>query len=200
MSSELKEQSSDQEKIITTICNGHCGGCCVLKVHVKGGMITHIETGDGQEPQLRACLKGRAYRQRVYAPDRLLYPLRRVGKRGEGKFERVSWDEALETVAAGKRAAASMDSYLQGFIYKECPPSRDINCSEIEVRIPPDIAKQARRLVKALPKARRRSWDGDTKEAEGFAYCGSISPSICFKPKKYQVSHMTRRGGHRNEK
>ena len=66
-------------------------------------MITHIETDDGQEPQLRACLKGRAYRQRVYAPDRLLYPLRRVGKRGEGKFERVSWDEALETVAAELR-------------------------------------------------------------------------------------------------
>jgi anaerobic dimethyl sulfoxide reductase subunit A len=100
MSSELKEQSSDREKIITTVCNSHCGGCCVLKVHVKAGMITHIETDDGEEPQLRACLKGRAYRQRVYAPDRLLYPLRRVGKRGEGGFERISWDEALATVAA----------------------------------------------------------------------------------------------------
>jgi anaerobic dimethyl sulfoxide reductase subunit A len=109
MSSELKEQSSDQEKIIATMCNSHCGGCCILKVHVKAGVITHIETDDGEEPQLRACLKGRAYRQRVYAPDRLLYPLRRVGKRGEGKFERVSWDEALETVAAELRRVK--DSY-----------------------------------------------------------------------------------------
>jgi anaerobic dimethyl sulfoxide reductase subunit A len=49
--------------------------------------------------QFRACLKGRAYRQRVYASDRLLYPSKRVGLRGEGKFERITWDEALETVA-----------------------------------------------------------------------------------------------------
>lgn len=97
------------EKVITTICNSHCGGCCMLKVHVKGGMITRIETDDGEEPQLRACLKGRAYRQRVYAPDRLLYPLRRVGERGEGKFERIPWDIALETVA--KELVRVRDTY-----------------------------------------------------------------------------------------
>jgi len=85
--------------VVTTICNSHCGGTCVLKVHVKGGAITRIETDDGEEPQLRACLKGRAYRQRIYAPDRLKYPMKRVGARGEGKFERISWDEALDTVA-----------------------------------------------------------------------------------------------------
>jgi len=99
MSSERNNKSAGAEKVVTTICNSHCGGTCVLKVHVKGGAITKIETDDGEEPQLRACLKGRAYRQRVYAPDRLKYPVRRVGARGEGKFERISWDEALDTVA-----------------------------------------------------------------------------------------------------
>jgi anaerobic dimethyl sulfoxide reductase subunit A len=59
-----------------------------------------VETDDGPEPQYRACLKGRAYRQLVYHPDRLKYPLRRVGERGEGKFERISWDEALDTIAS----------------------------------------------------------------------------------------------------
>ncbi|MDP6510271.1 MAG: molybdopterin-dependent oxidoreductase, partial [Dehalococcoidia bacterium] len=88
-----------EEKIIGTTCASHCGGTCVLQVHVKDGVITRIDTDSGPEPQLRACLRGRAYRQRVYAPDRLLYPLKRVGERGEGKFERISWDEALETVA-----------------------------------------------------------------------------------------------------
>ncbi|MBU2578120.1 molybdopterin-dependent oxidoreductase, partial [Patescibacteria group bacterium] len=83
-----------------TTCTSHCGGSCLLKVHVKEGVITRIETDDGEEPQLRACLKGRAQRQKVYAPDRLLYPLKRVGDRGEGKFERISWDEALERVAS----------------------------------------------------------------------------------------------------
>ncbi|UCC59868.1 MAG: molybdopterin-dependent oxidoreductase [Dehalococcoidia bacterium] len=89
---------SDEMAIMTT-CSSHCGGCCGLKVYVKDGVITRIETDDGEEPQARACLKGRAYRQRVYHPDRLLYPLKRVGERGDGKFEQISWDEALDTVA-----------------------------------------------------------------------------------------------------
>ena len=71
----------------------------MLKVHVQGGKIVRIETDDGAEPQLRACLRGRAYRQRVYAPDRLRYPMKRTGQRGEGQFERISWDEALDIVA-----------------------------------------------------------------------------------------------------
>ncbi|MFC2022036.1 molybdopterin-dependent oxidoreductase [Chloroflexota bacterium] len=87
------------EEIVTTTCASHCGGSCVLKLHLKDGIITRIETDDGAEPQLRACLRGRAYRQRVYASDRLLYPMRRIGERGEGKFERISWDEAIDTVA-----------------------------------------------------------------------------------------------------
>jgi anaerobic dimethyl sulfoxide reductase subunit A len=88
-----------QEQVIMTTCSSHCGGACGLKVYVKDGTITRIETDDGEEPQARACLRGRAYRQRVYDPDRLLYPLKRVGERGEGKFKRISWDEALDTVA-----------------------------------------------------------------------------------------------------
>jgi anaerobic dimethyl sulfoxide reductase subunit A len=87
------------DKIVHTMCASHCGGACLLRVHVKDGVITRIETDDAREPQLRGCLRGRAYRQRVYAPDRLLYPLKRVGNRGEGKFERISWDEALDKTA-----------------------------------------------------------------------------------------------------
>ena len=89
-----------KEKVIWTACATHCGGICRLKVHVKEGVIARIEADDGEEPQLRACLRGRAMRQRVYAPDRLKYPLRRVGPREEGKFKRVSWDEALDTMAS----------------------------------------------------------------------------------------------------
>ena len=86
------------ETIITS-CSHDCGGRCVLKVHLQDGKVVRIETDDGEEPQLRACLRGRAYRQRVYAPDRLEYPMKRTGERGEGHFARISWDEALDTVA-----------------------------------------------------------------------------------------------------
>ena len=94
--------------MVPTGCCHDCGGRCVLKAHVRDGVIVRIETDDGEEPQLRACLRGRAYRQRVYSPDRLKYPMRRVGARGEGNFERVSWDQALDEVAAElKRIKAS---------------------------------------------------------------------------------------------
>ncbi|MBI2868254.1 MAG: molybdopterin-dependent oxidoreductase [Chloroflexi bacterium] len=88
-----------EEKIVKTVCSHDCGGRCQLKVHVRDGKIIRIETDSSDEPQLRACLRGRASRQLIYAPDRLKYPMKRVGERGEGKFERISWDEALDTVA-----------------------------------------------------------------------------------------------------
>ena len=87
------------EKEVLSSCPHDCGGRCVLKLHVKDGVITRIESDTGEEPQLRACARGRAYRHRVYSPDRLKHPMRRVGERGEGKFERISWDEALDRVA-----------------------------------------------------------------------------------------------------
>ncbi|MEE8412999.1 MAG: molybdopterin-dependent oxidoreductase [Dehalococcoidales bacterium] len=86
--------------IVPTGCCHDCGGRCVLKAHVRDGRIIRFETDNGQEPQLRACLRGRAYRQRVYSPDRLQYPLRRTGERGQGQFERISWDEALDRVTS----------------------------------------------------------------------------------------------------
>jgi anaerobic dimethyl sulfoxide reductase subunit A len=85
-------------------CPAHnCGGRCLLIAHVENGRITRLDTDDRPDslaaPQLRACVRGRAYLRRQYHPDRLLHPLKRVGQRGEGKFERISWEEALETVA-----------------------------------------------------------------------------------------------------
>ena len=71
--------------------------------HVEDGVITRLDADDRPDdlswPQLRACARGRAYLRRQYHPDRLLHPLRRTGPRGTGRFERITWDEALEHVA-----------------------------------------------------------------------------------------------------
>jgi len=99
MSSTSGTGQGGKEKIVMSTHCSHCGGTCLLKVHVRDGVVTRIETDDGEEPQYRACARGRAHRQRVHAPDRLTYPLKRVGARGEGRFTRISWDEALDTVA-----------------------------------------------------------------------------------------------------
>lgn len=99
MSNNQDISSDNQTTIIPTGCCHDCGGRCVLRAHVKNGNIVRYETDNGEPPQIRACLRGRAYRQRVYSKDRLQYPLRRVGKRGEGKFERISWEAAMDEVA-----------------------------------------------------------------------------------------------------
>ena len=99
MINDRADKNEDSEKIINTGCCHDCGGRCVLKAHVKDGKIMRLETDNDKEPQIRACSRGRAYRQRVYSEGRLKSPLRRVGERGEGKFERISWEEALTHVA-----------------------------------------------------------------------------------------------------
>jgi anaerobic dimethyl sulfoxide reductase subunit A len=99
-------QSAAEERMIRTGCPSHnCGGRCLLKVFVRDGVIVRIETDDRPgdtvaDPQLRACVRGLAYRKRQYHPDRLKYPMKRAGKRGEGKFERMSWEEALDRIAS----------------------------------------------------------------------------------------------------
>lgn len=91
-------------------CTVNCGSRCPIRVISKRGQIIRIETdnqgrplacNNGTDfPQVRACLRGRAIKQRVYSAERLKFPLKRVGKRGEGKFERISWDQALDEIAA----------------------------------------------------------------------------------------------------
>ncbi len=98
-SSTDRRTSKLRNQIVTTSCPHDCGGRCILRVHVQDGKIVRIESDNGEEPQIRACLRGRAYRQRVYAPDRLAFPLKRQGERGDGQFRRISWREALDTVA-----------------------------------------------------------------------------------------------------
>ncbi|MGV8083016.1 MAG: molybdopterin-dependent oxidoreductase [Coriobacteriia bacterium] len=106
----------------TCVNNGCWDASCVLRCAVKDGKVVSIEPddsinkGDAREDvgeqalkegmvQLRPCPMGHAWRQELYAPTRLLYPMKRVGERGPGKghFERITWEEALDTIA-GKMA------------------------------------------------------------------------------------------------
>ncbi|WP_400250908.1 DmsA/YnfE/YnfF family dimethyl sulfoxide reductase [Escherichia coli] len=93
------------EKVIWGACSVNCGSRCALRLHVKDNEVTWVETDNtGSDEygnhQVRACLRGRSIRRRINHPDRLNYPMKRVGTRGEGKFERISWDEALDTIAS----------------------------------------------------------------------------------------------------
>lgn len=89
------------ETIAWSQCNVNCGGDCVFQWHSKDGKVQYMETDNTGDDdfQARACLRGRSMRRWLNSPDRLLYPMKRVGKRGEGKFEQISWDEAISTIA-----------------------------------------------------------------------------------------------------
>jgi len=74
-----------------------CHGGCGLEFYVKDGKVVKVE-GDPDHPwyQGKACPRALAMTQYIYHPDRLRKPLKRVGERGEGKWQEISWDEAFE--------------------------------------------------------------------------------------------------------
>jgi len=116
---EFKDIKPD-EKVVLTSGSHNCGGRCVVKAHVKDERIIRISTEDNipdsyDTPQLRGCLRCRSYRNYLYNYDRLKYPMKRVGKRGEGKFERISWEEAINTIA--KNTKKIMSEYGSDAIY-----------------------------------------------------------------------------------
>ncbi|MCU6177854.1 selenate/tellurate reductase subunit YnfE [Enterobacter roggenkampii] len=94
-----------EDTVVWGACSVNCGSRCALRLHVRDNEVYWVETDNTGEDvygdhQVRACLRGRSIRRRINHPDRLNYPMKRVGKRGEGKFERITWDEALDTIAA----------------------------------------------------------------------------------------------------
>jgi anaerobic dimethyl sulfoxide reductase subunit A len=107
------------EKVLAVACNTNCGGRCRLKAHIKDGIVTRITTDDAPDtlkrPQLRACLKGRSLRNDLYHPDRLKYPMKRVGTRGAGQFRRISWDEAIDLIASNLKRV--VDRYGPGAVF-----------------------------------------------------------------------------------
>ena len=92
-------ESNRDDRVVTSTCSFDCGSRCLLKVHVSEGRVQKITTDDQPGPGLKACARGLAQRDVLYAGDRLKTPLRRVGERGSGEFEPISWEEALRRVA-----------------------------------------------------------------------------------------------------
>src|SRR5438067_5947477 len=88
-------------EVVKVACPHDCPDTCAMLVTVDDGVATKIQ-GDPQAPFTEGsiCTKVSHYLERTYAPDRLKYPMRRSGRKGEGKFERISWDEALDAIAA----------------------------------------------------------------------------------------------------
>ena len=92
------------EEIKRSVCALDCPDCCSLLVTVRDGKAVKV-TGDPEHPYTKGfiCRKVELYPERVYSPYRVMKPMRRVGKKGDGRFEPVSWDEALDDISGRLR-------------------------------------------------------------------------------------------------
>lgn len=94
----------EEVKIIRTTGRNNCGGRCIICAHVRNGKIEKLttETKDqaGDEIPLTACARGLNYHRTFLGEDRLCYPMKRTGERGEGAFRRITWEEAVDTIAS----------------------------------------------------------------------------------------------------
>ncbi|MDO8472599.1 MAG: molybdopterin-dependent oxidoreductase [Dehalococcoidia bacterium] len=91
---------SNDISTIQTVCKLHVNGCAIA-VDVSGGVLGKVVPGDFPDPADKCmCVMGTATPEMVYGPDRLRYPLKRVGERGQGQWERISWGEAFDGIAA----------------------------------------------------------------------------------------------------
>jgi anaerobic selenocysteine-containing dehydrogenase len=97
-------------RVVRGTCPHDCPDTCALRVTVEGGRVVRVQ-GDPDHPPTHGalCNKVSRYAERTHSPDRVLHPMKRVGPKGSGRFQRIGWDEALDTVAARLRAIAERD-------------------------------------------------------------------------------------------
>ncbi len=93
---DIKKEEVKEVTIVSDV-DGHSQ--CLMSVDVEEGVVIDIR-GDPLDPEGRGELtaRGKHMKSVLYAPDRIQYPMRQVGERGEGEWERISWDEALTTI------------------------------------------------------------------------------------------------------
>lgn len=127
----------------------NCGSRCPLRLVVADGRIVRVDpdnTGDDEvgSQQIRACVRGRSIVQRIYSPERIRQPLKRVGRRGQGQWSPISWEQASKEIADSLRriiAAHGNESVyinygtgvIGGTVTKSCPSrasvvARLMNC------------------------------------------------------------------------
>lgn len=99
-----------ERKIINAACPHDCPDTCGMHISVENGVAVKVEGAkDMPFTQGTLCTKVARYLDRTYSKDRVLHPMKRVGAKGEGKFERISWDEALDTIAAKFKEIAAVE-------------------------------------------------------------------------------------------
>jgi anaerobic selenocysteine-containing dehydrogenase len=128
--------SAAETKTVRAVCPHDCPDTCGLLVTVENGRAVRLR-GDPDHPFTQGflCHKVSRYLERVYHPDRLLWPMKRVGPKGKGSFARITWDEALDTIARRfADIAASSDGPEAILPYSYCGTMGKLQCSSLDHR------------------------------------------------------------------
>lgn len=161
------------ETVVTSTCGHNCGGRCVVNAHVVDGKIARISTDtrrwNPDHPPLPACARGVGQIERLYHPDRLKFPMRRTGPRGSGQFERISWDEALDTVA--RELIRVRAQYGNAAIFDG---SRSGNTAALHSRA---VLKRFLHMFGGCSDV----WSNMSCEAELFAIRNTFGPAVNYK-------------------
>ncbi|MFI4888831.1 MAG: molybdopterin-dependent oxidoreductase, partial [Burkholderiales bacterium] len=109
-------------RVVRAACPHDCPDTCAMLVTVENGRAVEIKGAPDHPPTAGTlCTKVARYLDRTYSPDRLRYPMRRVGAKGEGRFARISWNEALDEIAARFRTIAGSADGPQAILpYSYC--------------------------------------------------------------------------------
>ncbi len=109
--------SAPPRSVVRGACPHDCPDTCALQVTVENGRAIEIRGAADHPPTAGVlCTKVAHYLERTYSDQRVLHPMRRVGKKGEGQFERISWGEALDTIAAKFTTIAESDDGPQAIV------------------------------------------------------------------------------------
>jgi anaerobic selenocysteine-containing dehydrogenase len=114
--------NNGETKLVRTVCQECHDGCAII-VHVRDGRAIRVDSAPGLGAKDKLCPRAEASLERLYSPYRLLYPQKRTGNRGEGKWQRISWDEAMDIITqsfldAKKNHGAESVALLKGIYTK----------------------------------------------------------------------------------
>jgi len=102
---------SVERKVVRAACPHDCPDTCAILVTVEHGVAVKVE-GAKDHPFTAGtlCTKVSRYLERTYSKERVLFPQKRIGPKGRGELVRISWDEALDTIAAVKAPISNLPS------------------------------------------------------------------------------------------
>ncbi|MBJ94926.1 MAG: formate dehydrogenase [Rickettsiales bacterium] len=160
--------------LVPTVCF-NCESACGLLAYVdRETFEVRKFEGNPAHPGSRGrnCAKGPATHNQTYDPERILYPLKRVGKRGEGKWRRVSWDEALDDISA--RMRASRLQRLDGIMYHVGRPGEDHYANRVVSAWGVDGHNSHTNICSAAARAGYSLWSAADRPSPDYANARAI--------------------------